>query len=71
MLARCHRLLLWNRRELLTWSLIRRIFIMPPGKGNILQGLRAGIGRRMNERATMPGEVIAGERSWVVLCIRG
>lgn len=37
-LARCLSLLSWNRREPLSWRLVRRTFISPPVKGNILQG---------------------------------
>jgi hypothetical protein len=40
-LARCLSLLPWNRREPLSWRLVRRTFISPPVKGNILQGLPA------------------------------
>lgn len=40
-LARCMSLLPWNRREPLSWRLVRRTFFSPPVKGNILQGLPA------------------------------
>jgi hypothetical protein len=40
-LARCMSLLPWNRREPLSWRLVRRTFLSPPVKGNILQGLPA------------------------------
>lgn len=38
-LARCLSLLPWNRRERLSWSLLRRTFVSRPVKGNVLQGL--------------------------------
>jgi hypothetical protein len=40
-LARCLSLLPWNRREPLSWSLVRRTFLSRPVKGNVLQGLPA------------------------------
>lgn len=40
-LARCMSLLPWHRREPLSWRLVRRTFLSPPVKGNILQGLPA------------------------------
>jgi hypothetical protein len=40
-LARCMSLLPWNRREPLSWQLVRRTFLSPPVRGNILQGLPA------------------------------
>ena len=41
-LARFMSLMPWNRREPLTWRLIRRTFFSAPVRGNILQGLPAG-----------------------------
>jgi hypothetical protein len=38
LLARALSLLPWNRREPLSWDLVRRTFTTPPVKGNILQG---------------------------------
>jgi hypothetical protein len=38
-LARCLSLMPWNRRQPLTLSLVRRTFLSPPVRGNILQGL--------------------------------
>ena len=38
LLARTLSLLPWNRREPLSWRLVRRTFFSPPIKGNILQG---------------------------------
>ncbi len=40
-LARCLSLLPWNRREPLSWRLVRRTFLARPVKGNVLQGLPA------------------------------
>jgi hypothetical protein len=40
-LARCLSLLPWNRREPLSAGLLRRTFLSPPVKGNVLQGLPA------------------------------
>ena len=40
-LARFMSLMPWNRREPLTWRLIRRTFFSAPVRGNILQGLPA------------------------------
>jgi len=37
-LARCLSLLPWNRREPLSWALVRRTFLSRPARGNILQG---------------------------------
>jgi hypothetical protein len=39
LLARLLSLMPWNRNERLSASLVKRIFLMPPVKGNILQGL--------------------------------
>lgn len=39
LLARSISLLSWNRKEALTLSLIKRTFLSPPVRGNILQGL--------------------------------
>ena len=41
LLARFMSLMPWNRREPLTWRLVRRTFLSPPVRGNILQGLPA------------------------------
>ena len=38
-LARCVSILPWNRETALTLSLIKRTFLSPPVRGNILQGL--------------------------------
>lgn len=38
-LARFLSLMPWNRREPLSWQLVRRTVFSPPVKGNILQGL--------------------------------
>ena len=43
-LARCLSLLPWNRREPLSWALVRRTFLARPMKGNILHGLPAASG---------------------------
>ena len=40
-LARCLSLLPWNRRQPLSWRLVRRTFLAKPVKGNILHGLPA------------------------------
>ena len=40
-LARSLSLMPWNRREPLSWPLVRRTFLSPPVRGNILQGLPA------------------------------
>ncbi len=42
LLARSLSLLPWNRREPLSWQLLRRTFLSPPRAGNVLQGLPAG-----------------------------
>lgn len=38
-MARTVSLLPWNRNEPLSWSLVRRTYLSPPVRGNILQGL--------------------------------
>jgi hypothetical protein len=38
-LARFLSLMPWNRRETFTLSVLRRTFLSPPARGNILQGL--------------------------------
>lgn len=40
-LARCLSLMPWNRCEPFTADLVRRTFLSPPVKGNVLQGLPA------------------------------
>lgn len=40
-LARCLSLMPWNRHEPLSAGLLRRTFLSPPVKGNVLQGLPA------------------------------
>lgn len=42
LLARCLSLLPVNRKEPLSWNLVKRTFFSPPVSGNILQGMPAG-----------------------------
>ncbi|RRQ21561.1 hypothetical protein [Thiohalobacter thiocyanaticus] len=37
-MARLVSLLPWNRRETFSWALVRRTFLSPPVRGNVLQG---------------------------------
>jgi hypothetical protein len=41
-LARCLSLLPWNRRQPLSFDLLRRTFLTPPVEGGILRALEAG-----------------------------